>query len=198
MHAVREADPSIADAFLGDLLLCDLSRYEGIIRQFEFRSSHNRRAIAHGSVVSDLDIFDLRDGKHAEIVFPNGFVETFAQKLGGELFLDLLCKAAFHERLRGLARTIAGNPCLALKIARNIRPLFGDLIGWQLDAQRDEAIRLGFNNNVHVQTKSDKHSRETCTTGEFSLSTASLRFAGAENRGLPQAKCIAASPSQLQ
>ena len=151
MRFAKLIDPS-RDTLVGDFLPGDFSGYHRIIRQLEFRRGYNRGLIAHCSVIGDFDILDLRDRQHPQVVLPDGLVETFAQQPGGELFLDILREAILNERLRGFAGAVAGDSYLSLEIARDIRPFLGDLVGGQLDTQGDQAIRLGFNDNVHVQT----------------------------------------------
>mgnify|MGYP003694518987 CR=1 FL=1 len=101
---------------------------EGIVRQLEVpEQSHTVALVAHRPIVSDFDILDLRDRKHARDLFSRmASFRLSRRSLEVSCFLDVLCKAALHERLRGLAGTITGNLCLALKIARDIRPLLGD------------------------------------------------------------------------
>ncbi len=152
MRFTHLIQPSL-DAFVGDLFLGNVRGNEGVIRQLKFRRRHDRGPVPHRPILGDLNVLDLRDGKHAKILLANGFIEAFAEQLGGQLFLDVFRETAFHQGLRSLSGPVAGNACLALEIACHLRPLLGNLIGGQFDLQCNEAIRLGFNNDVHEQTK---------------------------------------------
>ena len=144
-------DPFLHVRFL-DHLLRQLDGERRVIRQLELRGRHDARPVAHGLVVADLDVLDFRDRQDAEVFLFDRLVDAVAQKLFFQLLADVLREARVDQRLGSLARTVSGDPGLALEIFGNGLPFTRHLVGGKLDLKVDDTIGLWVTNDIHGQS----------------------------------------------
>jgi len=127
-----------------------LDRDPLVLRQGEGRMGHHRRREAQRIVIGDLHILDIRQLQDLQSLLADRPSGALAEELALHLLPNLALESAFDHGAGRLARPIAGNAGALGKLASDRFAGFSHFGRLNLNAQRREAIRKRFNNNVHI------------------------------------------------
>ena len=123
-----------------------------VIRQFEFRCCDYRCAEAHRFVLAELDVFDVSQGSHAQLLLFDCFMITFRNDFFGQLILDFLAESFVYHGTRSLPRPITWNLGKSRKAVCNRIPLLCHFLRRQFNLQLRDEPRLLFHFNLHYET----------------------------------------------
>ena len=120
-----------------------------VIRQFKFRCGDYGCAEAHRLVFAELNVFDVRQRRDAQLLLCDCIVVTLGYEFLRQFILDLFAKSFVDHGARRLSRPVPWNLGKPREAVCNCIPLLAHFFRRQFNLQlRDEAGLL-FHFNLH-------------------------------------------------